>query len=763
MCGVPYHSSEGYIARLTKLGKKVAICEQIGDPKGPGLVERRVVRVVTPGTTLDSAVLDQKSNNFLAAVMQKGEKWGLAFADITTGEFQAAEFEEKAKLFGELERLQVREVIFELEELKEEFVATTITNFQGFRDAYELLLEHFGVKNLEGFGLESQNAAILAAGRLLEYLKETQKTDLTHIESLKHYATSDFMILDEVTARNLELMVTMREGKRSGSLLAVIDKTMTGMGARMLKVWISHPLLKVSEIKARQNSVAEFLEKCAEREELRSYLDAVRDMERTLGKIGCNTANARDLLALKGSLEQLPSIKKILALGEAPLTEALEQQIDGCQALYSELERALQPEPPFSTHEGGMIGDGYNQELDELKSVSREGKGFIAALQKKEIERTGINSLKIRYNSVFGYYIEITKANLHLAPADYIRKQTLVNAERFITPELKEYEEKVLHAEERIQALEYELFMALRERVIAEMTGLKRTAQAIAMIDVLQGLAKVAAERSYVRPEVHEGTELKIVGGRHPVIETVTLAASFVPNDVFMDTERVQMILLTGPNMSGKSTYLRQIAMITLLAQIGSFVPAEAARIGIVDRIFTRVGASDNLAAGQSTFMVEMQETAHILNHASMRSLIILDEVGRGTSTYDGVSLAWAITEFLHDQIGAKTIFATHYHELTPLVERLARGKNLCVAVRENVEEGVVFLHKILEGVVDKSYGIEVAKLAGLPKKVTNRAAEILRTLEEGIIEKSVRGMVRQQRLIVNEQQMGLFQGHLCS
>ena len=770
MCGVPYHSVDQYLAKLIKLGKKVAICEQMSDPKEPGIVQREVVRIVTPGTTFDNSILDNKSSNYLIAITKIKNTFGLAFAEATTGDFQVMELNSFEELGNNISKLNSSECIYDKNLGNDEkfinfingFDINALSSYELFYDPYKTLINHFGVQNLEGFGVENLSASIRAGGILMQYLKDTQKTNLAHINNIKRYSNNDFMDLDEATLRNLELIFTLRDQNRKGSLFSITDHTITSMGGRMLKFWIIHPLKNSNQINDRLDAVDFFHKNEKLTENLQSEFKKIMDIERIVGKIGCLNVNTRDLAALKNSLQQLPKIKESLKLCNCGIIQTLLNKLYDFSDLVDLLDRSLIDDPPFLLREGGMIKDGYNQELDDLRGISKEGKSFINSLQKKEIEMTKINSLKVSFNKVFGYYIEITKANLKniKLPEYFIRKQTLVNAERFITPELKEYEEKVLGAEDKIKELEYKLFLEIREIVAKEIKNLKIAAQVIATIDVLSSFSVLARFNNYVKPAINNGDKIIIREGRHPVIEKMTLANEFSSNDTFLDNENNQLLLLTGPNMSGKSTYLRQTALIVLLAQIGSFVPAKEAEIGIIDRIFTRVGASDNLAKGQSTFMVEMQEAANILNYATKKSLIILDEIGRGTSTYDGVSIAWAITEYLHDKIEAKTIFATHYHELTPLVEKLEKGKNLCVSVRENEEEGVVFLHKILEGIVDKSYGIEVAKLAGLPKDVTDRAKTILMNLEEGILEKSIKKRERAHRKVeekVGEEQISMF------
>lgn len=726
MCGVPFHAIDQYLPKLTRAGKKVAICDQMTEPNGKGIVEREVVRVVTPGTTFDEGLLDRKANNYVACVVEgsaragEDSRYGLAYADVTTGDFRVTELESFADLENEMQRIDASECICD-EELIARIRQGYVFPYFYSKDAESALKEYFEVKSLKVFGLEGQKLAVSAAGMLFEYLKETQKTDLNHIQKISYYGMNDFMPLDEACIRNLELFRTSR-GKKEGSLVWVMDNSVTAMGGRMLRNWVLHPLLKKSDIDVRLREVEKFVKDSGLMREVREELGKIYDVERLLSRLSLGTGNARDLVAMKESLKVIPGLNKLTGAKMAEFPK-----------LISLIEKAINDECPISVRDGGMIRDGYNSELDDLRSISTEGKTFIKNLQEREAKRTGINSLKVKFNKVFGYYIEISNTNLSAVPDDYIRKQTLVNAERFITPELKEYEEKVLNAEDRIKELEYELFYQVRLEVVKEIVRLQQTAKAVAELDVYSCFAFNAEKFGYCKPEILEDSGIKIVSSRHPVIER--MGADFVPNDCEMN-EKQSFLLITGPNMGGKSTYLRQVALCVLMAQIGSFVPAESAKIGVVDRIFTRVGASDNLVAGESTFMVEMQEASYILNHATDRSLIILDEVGRGTSTYDGVSIAWAITEYIHDKVKAKTLFATHYHELIELAERLDAARNMSVAVRENEKEGVVFLYKVVDGGVDKSYGIEVAKLAGLPVNVVSRARGVLCELESKRITK---------------------------
>lgn len=747
MCGIPYHAVDNYLAKLTRAGKKVAICDQMTEPDGRGIVEREVTRVVTPGTTFDDNILEQKTNNYIVCVVADRECYGFSYSDVTTGEFRATELKNLKDLESELMRLNPAECICEeglipqIKEISKKLTHLYIFPYEYFGEAEAGLKNHFELKNLKSFGLDGKALAVLGAMTLLEYLKETQKTDLKHIQKIPYYEFSVFMPLDSACIRNLELFYTSSEGRKEGSLIWILDQTVSSMGGRMLRKWLLHPLLSKNAISARLDKIEIFVNDSSFVRVIREELGKIFDLERLLSRLTLGTGNARDLVAMKQSLESIPILKKLII----NIFPDLAGQLNPLDGLVGLIEKSIVDEPPAIVREGGMIKRGFNKELDELLFISTEGKTFIKDMQLREIKRTRINSLKVRYNNVFGYYIEVSKSNLGAVPEDYIRKQTLVNAERFITPELKEFEEKVLTAEERIRTLEYELFYGVRMEVTKEIIAIQNNAKIVAELDVLSNLAFVAVKNNYCKPEISLDGEIEIHEGRHPVLSQIS--GDFVPNDCILNEDR-RFLLVTGPNMGGKSTYLRQVALIVLMAQIGSFVPAEKAKICIVDRIFTRVGASDNLARGESTFMVEMTEAAYILNNASDKSLIILDEIGRGTSTYDGVSIAWALMEFVHDKIRAKTLFATHYHELIELAERLERASNLSVAVRENEKEGVVFLYKIVEGGVDKSYGIEVAKLAGLPVDVVSRARGVLSELENKQIKKSP----------VSPDQIGLFE-----
>ena len=748
MCGIPFHAVDQYLSKLTRAGKKVAICDQVTAPTGKGIVERDVVRVVTPGTTFDDNILDNKANNYVSAIHFSGEKVGFAYADITTGDFKVTELNNLKALEAEISRINPAECICEETLLANNGLKTILSRagvvsfpFVYSEDSESSLKDAFSVNSLSVFGLEGKDLGVYVSGMLYEYLKETQKTDLKHVQNISFYDLSDFMPLDEACIRNLELFYTTR-GQKEGSLVSVLDNTVTSMGGRHIRNWLLHPLLKKTIIDKRLDRVGVFVSDSSLLRNMREKLDKLYDVERLLSRLSIGSGNARDLVAMKMSLQLVPEIKDLIKVNLPDLNENLFVLSD----LVELIEKSINDESPAIVRDGGMIKDGYNSELDSLRAISTEGKTFIKDLQERESKRTGVSSLKVKYNKVFGYYIEISNTNLGSVPEDYIRKQTLVNAERFITPELKEYEEKVLTAEARIKELEYDLFYSVRIEVVKNIVEIQKTAKSLAELDVISTFAFNAEKFNYCRPDISENGDMNILNGRHPVIEQINAAGDFVPNDCYLDSEQ-NFMLITGPNMGGKSTYLRQIALITLMAQIGSYVPAESAKIACVDRIFTRVGASDNLVHGESTFMVEMQEASYILNHATDKSLIILDEIGRGTSTYDGVSIAWAIMEYIHDQVKAKTVFATHYHELIDLAEIQERSVNMSAYVRENEQEGVVFLYKIVKGGVDKSYGIEVAKLAGLPVSVVSRARGVLSELEKKHIQKSK----------VSPSQIGLF------
>ena len=756
MCGLPHHAAESYIGRLLKLGKKVAICDQLEEAKPGKLVQRDITQILSPGAHFDGKLLDAHRNNFLAALCADAGKFGLALVDLTTGDFLVTELRDVEQLRNELARVAPAEIIAPTEEVTglQSQIAQPLAGHDGWtferETAFFTLRDHFKTQSLDGFGAGDLTVGIGAAGAALHYLQQTLRRNTSHIHRLQVYSVADYMTLDAVTQRNLELLDAGRSDRRH-TLVGCVDRTLTPMGARLLREWLTHPLRDAVRITARQEVVAWFLEDPATLADFREQLRGVRDMERLLARLSTGAGNARDLVAVKESLAALPGLKKVLAEGRAsarplptdaakqklgPPTDLLAQltgQITELPELAGLIARAIEAAPPLALKEGGLIQAGFSAELDELRSASTEGKNWIAALQQREIERTGVPSLKVRYNSVFGYYIEVTKANLAKVPADYIRKQTVVNAERFYTPELKEMESKILGAEDKAHALEFELFQQVRAKVEEESLAIQQTAAALAALDVLAGFAELARHQNYCRPVVNSGDRLEIIDGRHPVLEQTLVEDRFVANDVLLDNQAQQVLIITGPNMAGKSTYIRQVALLTLLAQTGSFIPAAKATVGLVDRIFTRIGANDDLARGQSTFLVEMNETANILNNATPRSLIILDEIGRGTSTFDGLSIAWAVAEHLHNNVGAKTLFATHYHELTEMAATLPRVKNFNVAVREWHDQ-VIFLHKILPGGTDKSYGIQVARLAGLPKDVISRAKEVLGNLEEAEI-----------------------------
>ncbi|MDT8420554.1 MAG: DNA mismatch repair protein MutS [Desulfuromonadales bacterium] len=746
LCGIPYHSSQGYIAKLVDSGFKVAICEQVEDPKtAKGIVKREVVRIVTPGLVTDTETLEPKENNYLLAVCGADNRYGIAHIDITTGEFRVTEVEGLERVESELGSLRPREILFcegaagddlqaSLAPLLGDVMVSRLPDWVlEIETGTENICQFFAVSNLQAFGCAEHPEAIRAAAAVLYYLQHTQKDALCHIRPLVTYHTRHHMVLDDATRRNLELTATLQDGRKKGSLLGVLDRTVTAMGGRMLRQWIHYPLVDLQQILDRQDAIDQLLDQSLSRIDLREALDGVYDLERLNGKISMASANGKDLVALRQSLQRLPAIDDLLAEFQAPFLASLREQLDLLPELADLIATSIVDDPPFVLREGGIIRDGFDPELDELRSVSREGKGWIARLEQDEKERTGIQNLKVKYNKVFGYFIEVTNRNLDRIPEDYQRKQTLSNAERFITPTLKEYESKVLGAEERLVELEYRLFQQVRQQTAAQGARIQRSADALAVLDVLVALADLAHDRNYVRPQIDDSGVLEITGGRHPVVEGMPLSEAFVPNDVKLDTDTHQLLIITGPNMAGKSTFMRQVALITLMAQMGGFVPADSARVGVVDRIFTRVGASDNLAKGQSTFMVEMNETANILHHATARSLIILDEIGRGTSTFDGVSIAWAVAEYLHDNpaVAAKTLFATHYHELTDLALTRERVKNYNISVKEWNDQ-IIFLRKIVSGGASRSYGIQVGRLAGLPVAVIERAKEILHNLEAG-------------------------------
>jgi DNA mismatch repair protein MutS len=764
MCGVPYHAASGYIAKLVRKGYRVAICEQTEDAKKSAtkLVRREVVRIITPGTAIDSQLLEARENNYLAAVCGGGQGMAVAFLDVSTGEFLVTQFTSESaweRVLEQLDCFSPREILFpkSLEILfkpkarAEDENSGVVSEQTGERATFKLagrepslnpldewlfsqdysrglLLTQFQVASLEGFGLEGRNLAVAAAGAIISYVCETQKADAAHVSGISYFEPNDYLILDTPTVRNLELLDSL-DGSRAHTLVGVLDETMTGMGSRLLKQWILRPSMKLGELNARLDSVSELKTALILRDRLRSELKQVADLERLMGRISLGRATPRDLVALKSSADCVPNLKELLSDASASLLEILAESLDELEDIRELIGASIVDEPPATLNDSGYIRAGYNAELDELRSISTSGKGFIAAIESRERTRTGISTLKVKFNNVFGYFIEISKTNLRNVPNDYERKQTLVNAERFTTPELKEYEEKVLGAEERINEIEQELFTEIRQSVALQTRRIQAVAQALAVLDVLLSLAEAAAQRNYCRPVLTEDDEFFIRTGRHPVIEA--MGERFIPNDTYLNNSTDRLLIITGPNMGGKSTWLRQCALLAIMAQIGSFVPADEARLCILDRVFTRVGASDNLARGRSTFMVEMTETANILNTATPRSLVLLDEVGRGTATFDGLSLAWAIAEYLHEnpQHAAKTLFATHYHEMTELAKLLPGVRNYQMAVKET-GGSIVFLRKVVEGNASKSYGIEVARLAGLPRNVVERAREILTNLE---------------------------------
>ncbi len=734
MAGIPYHALDNYLARLISRGHKVAICEQVTKPgETRGLVQREVVRLVTPGTVVEPSLLDSKANNYLVSVVLGGEEVGVAYVDITTSEFAATQLA-FPRATAELERLKPSEIITaDSSDLSDLQVAAPVSRLEDYwfelEVAQKTVLDHFGVTTLDGYGCGHLPLAIRAVGSIIHYLEETQKGVLGQVTRLYTYSTGSFMALDEQTQTNLELFRTGRSGSASGSLLSAIDLTRTAMGGRLLKRWLGQPLLDINELVRRQDAANWFYDNTLPRSQVISLLGEVADLERLINRVKSNIATPRELVTLRRSLEVIPELKQMF--GPDNPIGWLKDELQPCQDVVALIAEAIVEQPPASLDEGGVVRRGFSAELDSLRQASQNARQYLANLERQERERTGIKSLKVGYNKVFGYYIEVSKSNLGHVPQDYIRKQTLVGGERFFTPELKEYESLILNAEERIAELEAQIFRQVCHQVGASGEQILAVANAVAGIDVFSSLAEIAVRHSYVRPRLTEGNEVAISQGRHPVVERSLADGSFVPNDSYLSNDDAQLIVLTGPNMSGKSTYLRQVALIVLLSQIGSFVPAASVTIGLVDRIFTRIGAREDIAAGQSTFMVEMVETANILNNATPRSLIILDEIGRGTSTYDGLSIARAVAEYLHNhpRLGAKTLFATHYHEMVELASFLPRVKNFNVAVSEEAGE-VVFLYKIVPGGVDKSYGIHVAQLAGLPRSVVHRAREVLAELE---------------------------------
>ena len=745
MCGIPYHAVEGYLNRLVAKGYKVAICEQVEDPKtAKGIVKREVVRIVTPGTNLDTQALDETKNNYIMCIVYIADRYGVAIADISTGDYFVTELPDSNRLMDEIYKFSPSEIIcneafymsgMDLDAMRDK-LGITIYSLDSwyFDDAVckDKLLEHFKVKNFAGLGLADYDCGIISAGALLIYLFETQKNSLSNLTHITPYITGKYMLIDSSTRRNLELCETLREKQKRGSLLWVLDKTRTAMGARTLRKNVEQPLIDKSEINRRLDAVEELKNQAIAREEIREYLSPVYDLERLITKITYGSANPRDLTAFKGSLEMLPPIRYILQDLQAPLLKEIYEDLDALEDLCELVTKAIREDPPLAMKEGNIIRDGYNEEVDKLRRAKSDGKDWLAKLENDEREKTGIKNLKIKYNKVFGYYLEVTNSYKDLVPDYYTRKQTLANAERYITPELKELEDMILGAEDKLYALEYELYSEVRETIAGQVERIQQTAKAVAALDAFSSLALVAERNNYVRPKINEKGILDIKEGRHPVVERMIPNDMFIANDTYLDDKKHRISIITGPNMAGKSTYMRQTALIALMAQIGSFVPAESANICLSDRIFTRVGASDDLASGQSTFMVEMTEVANILRNATSKSLLILDEIGRGTSTFDGLSIAWAVVEYISDSklLGAKTLFATHYHELTELEGKIDNVNNYCIAVKEKGDD-IVFLRKIVKGGADKSYGIQVAKLAGVPDLVISRAKEIVEELSD--------------------------------
>ena len=748
MCGVPYHAAETYLTRLVQRGYKVAVCEQVEDPKeAKGMVKRAVTRIVTPGTNMDAMSLDETKNNYIMGIFFDGDKYGLAIADVTTADFFVTEVDSNRSCMDEINKYVPSEIVcnenftisgIDLDDLRERMqisIAKLDAHYFDDRLSVAVLLEHFHTSRLSALGLEEFPMGSISAGALMKYLSEIQKSALEQFNHIQPYLNGNFMLLDSSTRRNLELVETLREKQKRGSLLWVLDKTKTAMGARMLRSDVEQPLTNATLIGDRLDAVDELLHHMIQREELREYLNPIYDLERLNTRIVYQTANPRDLLAFKNSVAMLPAIKTVLADFTSKNLVELAENIDSLSDICADIDAAICEEPPISARDGGILKDGYHEEVDRLRKAKTDGKKWLAELEAKERERTGIKNLKVKYNKVFGYYLEVTNSYKDLVPEDYQRKQTLANAERFFTPELKELEDTILGAEDKLIALEYELFRQLRNRIASQVYRIQQTAKAIARLDVYASLAYVAEKNHYCRPKINTRGVIDIKGGRHPVVEQMMDQQLFIDNDTYLDNKKQRVSIITGPNMAGKSTYMRQSALIVLMAQIGCFVPAKSANIGIVDRIFTRVGASDDLASGQSTFMVEMNEVANILRNATKNSLLILDEIGRGTSTFDGLSIAWAVVEHISNVklIGAKTLFATHYHELTELEGKLEGVHNYCIAVKENGDD-IVFLRKIVPGGADKSYGIAVAKLAGLPDEVIDRANRIVTQLCENDI-----------------------------
>ncbi|MCQ2539754.1 MAG: DNA mismatch repair protein MutS [Acetatifactor sp.] len=755
MCGVPFHAVDSYLTKLVSKGYKVAICEQVEDPKlAKGLVKREVIRIVTPGTNLNMQSLEETKNNYLMSVAYTPTKIGISVADVTTGDYYLTEVEDLKKLNDELMKYAPSEIIcneaflvsgYDLADLRGRLhipVNALDAHFYDDDTCRRVLIRHFKVNTLIGLGIEDFPVGMVAAGALLQYLYDTQKTELAHFTHIYPYLTNKYMLLDSSTRRNLELTETLREKSKRGSLLWVLDKTKTAMGGRMLRSMIEQPLVDKAEMEKRLDAIEELNKNSVSRDELREYLNPIYDLERLLSKVTYKTANPRDLIAFRNSLEMLPAIKAVLTEFSCEELTGINESSDSLQDIYQLIDAAIAEEPPITIREGGMIKDGFDEDIDMLRSAKRDGKTWLAELEEQDRERTGIKNLKIKYNKVFGYYFEVTNSYQDLVPEDYIRKQTLANAERYTTPKLKELEDTILNAEDKLTTLEYDLFCKIRDAIAAELERIQRTAKAVAKLDVYTSLALVSERNHYVRPKLNEKGVIDIKDGRHPVVEQMINNDMFIANDTFLDNGSHCISIITGPNMAGKSTYMRQSALIVLMAQIGCFVPARSANIGIVDRIFTRVGASDDLASGQSTFMVEMNEVANILRNATSKSLLILDEIGRGTSTFDGLSIAWAVIEHISNRklLGAKTLFATHYHELTELEGKMNNVNNYCIAVKECGDD-IVFLRKIVKGGADRSYGIQVAKLAGVPDIVIGRAKEIAEQLSDNDITEKIQSI----------------------
>lgn len=777
MCGVPFHAAETYINRLIEKGYKVAICEQVEDPKkARGLVKREVIRVVTPGTTLDAASLDESRNNYLMSVVATEGRFGCAIADITTGDCFLTEVDKPQKLLDEINKFVPAEIIcndaffmsgVDTDDLKNRLgICVFPLDAWYFDDGLckRTLMEHFHVNALEGLGIQDYDSGVIASGALFLYLQETQKSALSHMAGIRPYAAEKYMLIDSSSRRNLELVETLREKNKRGSLLWVLDKTKTAMGARTLRSYVEQPLIDAEEINERLEALEELNQSPMLRDEIREYLNPIYDLERLISRISYQSANPRDLIAFSSSLKMLPYIRQIIKDFKSPLLTKICEDMDPLEDIAELIRSAIVEEPPLAQKDGGIIREGYNSDVDKFRRSRTDGKKWLTELEAREKERTGIKNLKIKYNRVFGYSLEVTNSFKNLVPENYIRKQTLTNAERYITQELKNLEDLILGAEDKLYALEYELFCEVRDKVGAEVVRIQKTAKAVAALDVFASLALVAQRNNYVRPKINENGVLDIKNGRHPVVEQMIENDMFIANDTYLDNQKKRISIITGPNMAGKSTYMRQTALIVLMAQIGSFVPAEKANIGIVDRIFTRVGASDDLASGQSTFMVEMTEVANILRNATSRSLLILDEIGRGTSTFDGLAIAWAVIEHISDTklCGAKTLFATHYHELTELEGKISGVNNYCIAVKEKGDD-IVFLRKIVKGGADKSYGIQVARLAGVPDPVIRRAKELVEELSDADITAAVKDLTapkKKQKIVydqVDMAQMSLF------